>query len=253
MRLRFLGTGTSNGVPVIGCECEVCRSNDPRDNRMRSAVLLETNNTRILIDCGPDIRSQLLQVPFRKIDGVFLTHEHFDHVGGLDDLRPFCTFGDLDVYANKVAAKAVRHNFPYCFAKNLYPGVPRINLLTIKAHKPIIVGDIEVMPINILHDRLPILGYRLGKLAYITDMKFIKEEEYAYLDGVETLIVNALRWEKPHHSHLIIPEAIAFARRVGARHTFFTHLTHKIGIYAQASKLLPENFQFAYDGLTIEC
>ncbi|MBM6993866.1 MAG: MBL fold metallo-hydrolase [Prevotella sp.] len=252
MRLRFLGTGTSNGVPVLGCNCEVCQSEDPRNRRFRSSVLVETDDTRVLVDCGPDIRMQLLQVPFRRIDAVLLTHEHYDHTGGLDDLRPYCAFGDIDIYANDVTVKAVHHNFPYCFAKHLYPGVPKLQLHTIEKHQPLRVGDIEVLPVGIMHDSLPILGYRFGSLAYITDMKSIDDSELAYLEGLDTLVLNALRWEKPHHSHLIIPEAIAFAHRVGARQTFLTHLTHKIGLHDEASLRLPEGFRFAYDGLELE-
>lgn len=252
MKLRFLGTGTSNGVPVIGCDCEVCRSADPRDKRMRSAVLVETDATRVLVDCGPDIRAQLLQVPFRKIDAVLLTHEHYDHTGGLDDLRPFSAFGDVDIYANAATVKVVRHNFPYCFVEKLYPGVPKLRLHDIEKHQPLQIGDIGVMPIGIQHDKLPILGYRFGEVAYITDMKTIDETEYGYLEGLDTLIVNALRWEKPHHSHLIILEAVEFARRVGARQTFFTHLTHQIGLHERASLRLSEGMNFAYDGLTLE-
>lgn len=252
MKFRFLGTGTSNGVPVIGCGCEVCRSTDIRDKRYRTAAMLETGHSRVLIDCGPDIRMQLIPLPFRKIDAVLLTHGHYDHVGGIDDLRPYCSFGDIDIYANDVTVKTVRHNFPYCFAENLYPGVPQINLHTICKHVPMRVGDIDIVPIEVMHDRLPILGYRFGTMAYITDMKTIAQEETAYLKGVETLVINALRWEKPHHSHLIVPEAIDFARRIGAKRTYLTHLTHKIGLHDMANTRLPKGFMFAYDGMELD-
>lgn len=252
MKIRFIGTGTSNGVPVLGCNCEVCRSTAPRDKRMRAAALLETADTRILIDCGPDIRMQLLPQEFRPINGVLLTHEHYDHTGGLDDLRPYCRFGDINIYANAQTVKAVRHNFPYCFADHLYPGVPRFNLHAVEKHVPFRVGGIEVTPIEVMHGWLPILGYRFGPLAYITDMKTLADEEMEWLRGVKTLVVNALRWEKPHHSHMLIPEAIAFAQRVGAEHTYFTHLTHLIGLHSEASLQLPHGVAFAYDGEEIE-
>lgn len=252
MKLTFLGTGTSTGVPVIGCDCEVCKSKDPRDKRFRTAAMVESETTRILIDCGPDIRMQLLRAPFRKIDGVLLTHEHYDHTGGLDDLRPYCNkFGDLDIYANERTVSAVHHNFPYCFASHLYPGVPKFNLNTIEKHKPLRIGDIDIMPIEIMHDKLPILGYRIGDMAYITDMKTIHDEELPYLKGVKTLIVNALRWEKPHHSHQLVEDAIAFSREVGAAKTYLIHVTHQIGLYDDANKRLPEGFLIPYDGMTI--
>lgn len=252
MRLRFLGTGTSNGVPVIGCDCEVCRSKDPRDHRFRTAALLETDTTRLLIDCGPDIRLQLLKVQFKKIDGVLLTHEHYDHIGGLDDLRPYSrAFGDLDIYSYERTIYAVHHNFPYCFAEHLYPGVPKFKLHAIEKHKAFKIGDIDIMPIEVMHDKLPILGYRFGSLAYITDMKSINDEELPYLKGVKILVVNALRWEKPHHSHQLVADAIAFSRKIGAERTYLVHMNHKIGLYEEANSRLPKGFMFPYDGMEI--
>ena len=252
MRFTFLGTGTSNGVPVLGCRCEVCRSGDPRDNRRRTSGLLETPSTRVLIDCGPDLRQQLMPVEFRKIDGVLLTHHHYDHVGGLDDLRPYCSFGDIDIYGNEMTVENVRHNFPYCFAEHLYPGVPKLNMHVIEPHQRFMVGDIAVTPVEVMHGAMAILGYRFGRFAYIIDMKSIHGSEMPYLRGVDTLVVNALRWEKPHQSHILVGEAIDFSRQIGARRTFLTHLTHLIGLHKEAEKRLPEGFHFAYDGLQIE-
>lgn len=251
MRLTFLGTGTSGGVPVLGCNCEVCRSHDARDRRMRAAALLETENTRILIDAGPDIRLQLMPLPFRRIDAVLLTHIHYDHVAGIDDLRPYCIFGPIDIFADNRTVAGLHQTMPYCFAPNLYPGVPLLNLCSIAPHRQFRIGDVEVLPFQVMHDKMPILGYRFGDFAYITDMKTIDDAEMAYLRGVKMLVVNALRWEKPHHSHMLVDEAVAFARRVGAGNTYLTHLTHKIGCHAEASQKLPAGIHLAYDSLQI--
>lgn len=247
----FLGTGTSSGVPVIGCDCEVCRSSDPHDKRLRTSLLLETSDTRILIDCGPDFRQQILPLPFKKIDAILLTHIHYDHVGGIDDVRPYCKLGDIDVFSNEHTCRGLRHNFPYCFTDELYPGVPKLNLHTVTPHHPFRVGSVDVLPIEVMHDTLPILGFRFGRFAYITDMKTIADSELPYLKGVETLVVNALRWEKPHHSHQLIQDAIDFSRCIGAKQTYLTHLTHYIGLHDEAEARLPEGFHFAYDGLRI--
>ena len=236
MKVTLLGTGTSSGVPVLGCNCEVCRSKDPRDNRLRCAALIETENTRILID------------------GVLITHIHYDHVGGIDDLRGFCIFGDINIYGDKLVTDSLPHTMPYCFpkeAEKLYPGAPKLKLHTINPHDTYQIGDIEFMPIRVMHDKMPILGYRFGKFAYITDMKSMDDVEYAYLDGVETLVINALRFDKPHHSHQLVADAIKVARRIGARQTYLTHVTHQIGLHDAANARLPEGFQFAYDGLIL--
>ena len=250
-RLTFLGTGTSTGVPVNGCDCEVCKSTDPHDKRYRAAAMLETNHTRILIDCGPDIRMQLMPLPFRRIDGLLLTHGHYDHVGGLDDLRPFCKFGDIDIYGNDIAVKTVMHNFPYCFVQHLYPGVPKFNLHTIRCHQRLVIGDVEVEPFGVMHDKLPILGYRIGNMAYITDMKSICDEEVELIKGVDVLVENALRWDKPHHSHQLVGDAIAFARRVEAKRTYLVHANHDIGKHNDINKRLPADIRYAYDGQQI--
>lgn len=248
MKLTFLGTGTSCGVPVIGCQCEVCQSADPHDQRTRCSVLVETDETRLLIDCGPDFRQQILPMPFRKIDGILITHSHYDHVGGMDDIRPYCQFGEINVYADPIARKGMLEMLPYCFAENRYPGVPAIGLHEIHKHDPFRIGDLDIMPIEVMHGKLPILGYRIGKLAYITDMKTIEESEYPYLEGTELLVVNALRFTKPHHSHQLVDDALAFAHRVGAKQTLLIHVCHDIGLHESVNRLLPEGVQLAYDG-----
>ena len=254
MKVTLLGTGTSGGVPSLGCDCEVCRSKNPKDKRFRSAALVETATTRLLIDAGPDIRQELLRVPFRKIDGVLLTHIHYDHVGGIDDLRPFCIFGDINIYADDTVTAALPHTIPYCFPENpkeLYPGAPRLNLHTICPHQHYRVGDMEILPVRVMHDKMPILGYRFGKFAYITDMKSMEDGEYSYLEGVEVLVVNALRFDKPHHSHQLVADAIEVSRRIGAKKTYFTHMTHQIGFHEEANQRLPEGFEFGYDGMEL--
>ncbi len=251
MKLLFLGTGTSSGVPVLGCRCQVCTSRDPRDNRMRTAALLTNGDTRILIDAGPDIRQQLLPLDFRPLDAILLTHIHYDHVGGLDDLKVFSRFGDQQIYADERTCEGVKRVMPYCFKKVLYPHVPHLNLHTISPHEAFRVKNVEVMPIQVMHDQMPILGYRFGRLAYITDIKTIHEEEIPYLEGVETLVVGALRWDRPHHSHFLVGDAIEFSRQLGAKRTYLVHMTHAIGPHAMAQKRLPEGVFFAYDGQEI--
>ncbi len=251
MKLTFLGTGTSCGVPVIGCQCDVCTSSDPKDKRTRCSALIETEHTRLLIDCGPDFRQQIMSQPFRKIDGILITHSHYDHMGGMDDIRPYCQFGEINVYADPLARKAMLTMLPYCFAEHRYPGVPAIGLHEIHAHQALQIGDFEIMPIEVMHGKLPILGFKIGALTYITDMKTISDEELPYLEGTEVLVVNALRFEKPHHSHQLVADAIAFSRKINAKRTLIIHVCHDIGLHEQVNKQLPEGFELAYDGQEI--
>lgn len=290
MKVTILGSGTSCGVPQIGCPCEVCTSSDPHDKRLRCSALVEIYGRRILIDCGPDFREQMLRIDFQPLDAVLITHEHYDHVGGLDDLRPYSVFGDVDVYAEKFCADHLIERIPYCFTPKdkRYPGVPAINLIEIEPHKPFVISenssepmkseylddfvrekrdvimnsrkqdtlnggvkDVEIMPIRVMHGKLPIVGFRIGNFAYITDMKTIPETEFEYLEGVEYLVVNALR-HKEHPSHQSIEDAIAFAHKIGVKETWLVHMSHHILPHAQEEALLPEGFHLAYDGLEIE-
>ena len=251
MRLTFLGTGTSCGVPTIGCDCRVCRSENPKDKRLRCSALVETEQTRLLIDCGPDFRQQMMPQPFRRIDGILITHAHYDHMGGMDDVRPYCQFGEINVYADPIARKGLLEMLPYCFAEHRYPGVPAIGLHEIHKHKAFTIGDFNILPIEVMHHDLPILGYRIGPLTYITDMKTINDEELPYIEGTEVLVVNALR-EKPHHSHQTLTDAVRFARRVGARQTYLIHSSHDIGLHDEVNAQLPSDIQLAYDGQVVE-
>ena len=252
MKLTFLGTGTSVGVPTIGCTCRVCSSTDPHDKRLRASVLVESGDTRVLVDCGPDFRQQMLGREFKKIDAVLLTHEHYDHVGGIDDLRPFCTFGEVGVYADGNTVGDLRRRIPYCFGESKYPGVPKINLSVVEPHRPFSIGSIDVLPIQVMHGKLPILGYRFGDLVYITDMKTIRKEEMEYLKGVKILIVNALRFSPEHHSHMTVNEAMEFIRMVSPEKTYFTHMGHDIGLHEEVNRQLPDDMDLAYDGQMIE-
>ena len=252
MKIIFLGTGTSTGVPEIGCQCEVCTSKDHRDWRLRTSAVIETEGKRLLIDCGPDFRWQVIKNRIYQLDGVLITHEHYDHVGGLDDLRPFCRYGEVNVYAEENVAYAIKTRIPYVFAPNKYPGVPNIRLNVIKPHQLLHIGGIDVMPVQVMHDKLPILGYRLGDLMYITDMKTIGDNELEYFHGVKVLVVNALRFTPEHHSHLTVGQAVAFAKKVGAEHTFFTHMGHDIGLHDEVNKMLPNGIKLAYDGQIID-
>jgi phosphoribosyl 1,2-cyclic phosphate phosphodiesterase len=252
MKITFLGTGTSCGVPVIGCQCAVCQSTDAKDKRLRCSILVETETTRLLVDIGPDFRQQILPIPFRRIDAILITHSHYDHVGGMDDIRPYCQFGEINVYADPIARKGMLQMLPYCFAEHRYPGVPAIGLHEIHAGGSMRFGDIDVLPFQVMHGKLPILGYRFGRFAYITDMKTIEDDQVALLDGVDTMVVNALRFDKPHHSHQLVDDAVAFARRVGVRRTLLTHVCHDVGLHEEVNCKLPAGFELAYDGQVIE-
>jgi phosphoribosyl 1,2-cyclic phosphate phosphodiesterase len=251
MKITILGSGTSCGVPLIGCRCSVCTSVDSHDKRLRCSALVETDNTCILIDCGPDFREQMMPLPFHKLDAVLVTHEHYDHVGGIDDLRPFTKIEPVPIYADAHTCDALYNRMPYCFREHLYPGVPKISLHAIEAFHPFDVGDVTVRPLSVMHGHLPILGFRIGKLGYVTDMSSMCDESYEELEGVELLIMNALRIG-PHPTHQSLSEAMTAAHRIHAKQTYLIHMSHDIGLHAEVNKKLPQEIQLAYDGLVIE-
>ena len=253
MKLRFLGTGTSTGNPEIGCSCEVCFSSDERDKRLRASVLIEIEGKRILIDCGPDFRMQMLKTLkedyFTDLEGVLLTHEHYDHVGGLDDLRAFCKKGALPIYAEDNVAEAIRTRISYVFAKNKYPGIPNLELIPIK-NNPFFISDIKIIPIRLMHAKLPIFGFRINDYAYLTDLKIIPEEEFEKLQNLDVLVINALR-QKEHVAHENLQQALLNIEKIKPRRAYLTHICHHFGLHSHTELKLPENVHIAYDGLVI--
>ena len=255
--ITFLGTGTSQGVPVIGCDCPVCRSADPRDKRLRTAALVRYEGLELVIDAGPDFRQQMLREGIVCPEAILLTHQHKDHTAGLDDVRAFNytprdgyrTAHPFPIYCERRVQESLRDEFSYAFTEDRYPGIPIFDLHTI-TEKPFAIRGVEIVPIRVMHYRLPVLGFRFGKLAYITDANRIPEEEMSKLEGVELLVLNTVR--RGHHiSHFSLEEAVAMAQRVGPRETRLTHLSHQLPCYAELSAELPPNIQPAYDGLTI--
>lgn len=249
MKVTLLGTGTSQGVPVVGCQCEVCRSADPRDKRLRTSAFVEVDGVHLLIDTGPDLRQQLLREHITDVDAVLLTHEHKDHLAGLDDIRPiyFRRKRPMDIYGMQRVLNVVRKDYDYAFKEHPYPGAPSFQLHPIR-HERFFVGDVEIQPIQVKHLTLPILGYRIGKFAYITDASFVADSEIALLNGVEVLVVNALHHEK-HYSHFNVEQALQFVEKVGPQRAFLTHSSHHIGLYADVEKTLPPHVTLGYDGL----
>jgi len=252
VKITFLGTGTSQGVPVIACECATCLSEDPRDKRLRTSLLLETGKSVILFDAGPDFRQQMLREHVKRLDAIILTHEHKDHIAGMDDIRAFNYKSQdaIDVYAEERVQVAIKREFAYVFSEKKYPGVPKIRLNTIPPYA-FKINDIEITPIRVRHMELEIYGFRVGNFAYITDASYVPEESKEKLYGVKYLIVNALRKQK-HISHFNLREAIDFIREISPEKAFITHISHQMGLYEQVATELPPHIMLAYDSLSLE-
>lgn len=251
MKLTFLGTGTSTGVPQMRCHCPVCTSTDPRDRRLRTSALVETGGRRLLIDCGPDLRAQLLGVGSPDLDALLVTHTHYDHVGGIDDMRPYCNRGrHFPVYCRHDVADDLRRRVPYCFAEHPYPGVPSFDLRIVDPDRPFSVGGLTVVPLPVMHYRLPIIGFLIGPLAYITDCKEMPPSTLTLLEGVDTLVINALRRE-PHLSHMNLDDALSVISEVRPRQAYLTHLSHDMGLHAMVEPTLPKGVAIAFDGLSV--
>lgn len=260
-KITFLGTGTSQGIPMIGCTCPVCKSADPRDNRLRTSALVEHNGFRILIDCGPDFRQQMLRENISDLDAVILTHQHKDHTGGLDDIRAFNYFRKeaFPIYAEPLVQDSLKMEYSYAFAEHKYPGVPEYQLYTI-GEEPFTItkhlpdgstSSLTITPIRVYHYKLPILGFRIGDMAYITDGSSIPDGEYAKLQGVELFIINTVRKEK-HISHFSLPEALDIIKKVAAKRNYLTHMSHQLGTHQELCNILPDNVLPAYDRLVLE-
>lgn len=249
--IQFLGTGTSSGVPMIGCSCEVCKSSDEKDKRLRSSILVRSGTTSLVVDTTPDFRYQMLRSNTSKLDAILFTHPHKDHLAGLDDIRAFNYFSEssMPVYANSMTEEAIRRDFYYAFGDNKYPGVPDITLLNIFTAS-FEVGDILITPIEVMHHKMPVLGFRFGNFTYITDANFIDEREKDKIRGSEVLVLNALRKE-PHLSHFNLSEALQLAKELAIPTVYFTHISHQLGKHEAVNNELPSNMQLAYDGLTI--
>lgn len=252
MKIYFLGTGTSQGIPVIGSQHPVCLSNDIRDKRLRVSVWISDENHSVVVDCGPDFRQQMLQSGCARIDALLFTHEHADHTAGLDDIRPFnFQQGPMPVYAEQRVLQNLKKRFDYIFeTENRYPGAPSVNAHEIKADRHFAVGDWEIQPIRVYHGNLPVLGFRIGDFAYLTDVKTIQSREIEKLKGVKVLVVNALR-EESHATHFNLQEALDFVTLIQPEKAYLTHISHHMGFHAEREKLLPENVFLAYDNLEI--
>ncbi|WP_282180404.1 MBL fold metallo-hydrolase [Maribacter stanieri] len=252
LRVTFLGTGTSQGIPIIGSTHPVCLSDNPKDKRLRVSVLLSWKEFNYVIDCGPDFRQQMLRHNVKHLDGILYTHEHSDHTAGLDDIRPFFfRQGNIPIYAHKRVVKSLIKRFDYIFEeKNRYPGAPSVDINFVENNEPFLIGNEIVTPINVLHNKLQVFGYRVGDFTYLTDVKSIDPIELEKIKGSKVVVVNALRIE-PHISHFNLDEALAFIKEVNPEKAYFTHISHLLGFHDEVEKMLPNNVHLAYDNLTI--
>jgi phosphoribosyl 1,2-cyclic phosphate phosphodiesterase len=251
-KITFLGTGTSSGVPMIGCDCEVCSSIDKKDKRLRSSILVQTSKTSLVVDTGPDFRYQMLRQKIKHLDAVVFTHPHKDHLAGLDDIRAFNYFSrkPINIYADSLTEEAVRRDFYYAFTDTKYPGIPELILNTI-SQDPFVVGDIPIIPIPVWHVKMPVLGFRFGNFTYITDANKIDEPEKDKIRGSEVLVINALRKQK-HLAHFTLDEAIELVNELKIPKAFFTHISHQLGRHSEIEAALPEGMHLAYDGLELD-
>lgn len=252
IKLTFLGTGTSTGVPVIACNCNVCKSSDPRDKRFRTSVMLTHEGRNIVIDCGPDFRFQMLKQNVEDIDAVLFTHEHRDHIAGLDDIRAFNYIlnKNIPIYGTRNVMEAIRTEFPYIFSESRYFGIPQLTVHEI-TNNPFSIGQLEILPVQVMHNKLPVFGYRVGGLTYITDASMIPEEEKHKIKGSKVLVLNALRNSK-HISHLSLGEALSLIEELRPDKAYLTHISHFLGLHAEVEKKLPPTVHLAYDNLIIE-
>ena len=251
LKITFLGTGTSGGVPMIGCDCAICSSINEKDKRLRSSILVQSATTTLVVDTTPDFRTQMLRENVKKLDAVIFTHPHKDHIAGLDDIKAFNYFQKkaVEVYANKLTEEALRREFYYIFAEKKYPGIPNINLHTVN-DKPFVVGDIPVIPILVYHLKMPVLGFRFGDFTYITDANRIDEEEKEKIKGSKILVLNALR-KKEHISHFTLSQAVNLVKELKIPEAYFTHISHQLGLNDEINNELPGNIRLAFDGLTL--
>lgn len=252
MKVYFLGTGTSQGIPVIGSEHPVCKSTNAKDKRLRVSVWISWENHSFVIDCGPDFRQQMLVSQCPKIDGILFTHEHSDHTAGLDDIRPFnFRQGNIPIYLHKRVLESLKRRFDYVFETvDKYPGAPSVEPIEVVNGQNFDIGNKKAIPINVMHGNLQVFGYRIDDFAYLTDVKTIEPSEVEKLKGLKVLVVNALR-EEPHHSHFNLEEALEFINTVRPEKAYLTHISHRMGFHDEVEKMLPENVYLAYDNLQI--